>query len=347
MLANLLAVVVLLGSFAFYMAAFFVPEVHRRSDFFWSGVGLFYGVMLWFCAGQITGAVLLGQIAAVALLTWLGWQTLLMRRKTTPLAQQTPIRSVFQQQIVPQRLEPFTHRRPTAPEYEFVEDGMVATIDGPSSDTAEQRPTTPAPDIRLGSLADNRTMTTATADELRRSHRDQPMVVNAAMPNQPETLLEQPDSSQPTAGQSQVNAPIQAQTHSAEAPGFMAKVGILLSWIKEVMVASTKPKPSRPIIEIPPRPPSIPKSAADLNSNETLDQPTSLLDFSRDPTPYPASLTEPVESDEENASVPEGTSSSAQAQDTSLETASQREIDQSSHQADEKAANWPEDEFCN
>lgn len=41
MLANVLALVVGLGSLAIYIAAFFFPEIHRKNDFIWSGVGLF------------------------------------------------------------------------------------------------------------------------------------------------------------------------------------------------------------------------------------------------------------------------------------------------------------------
>lgn len=91
MLAYILALAVGLGSFSIYMAAFFFPEVHRKSDFAWSGVGLFYALVLWACAGRITGALLLGQIAGVALLGSFGWQTLVLRRQVTPVAQQTPI----------------------------------------------------------------------------------------------------------------------------------------------------------------------------------------------------------------------------------------------------------------
>ncbi|MDB9526170.1 Ycf66 family protein [Oscillatoria sp. CS-180] len=91
MLAYVLAIVIAIGSFSFYMAAFFVPEIHRRQDFFWSGLGLFYAVVLWFCAGRITGAVLLGQTASVALLGWLGWQTLTLRRDLTPETVRTPV----------------------------------------------------------------------------------------------------------------------------------------------------------------------------------------------------------------------------------------------------------------
>ncbi len=91
MLAYILALAVGLGSFSIYMAAFFFPEVHRKSDFSWSGVGLFYALILWACAGRITGALLLGQMAGVALLGWFAWETLTLRRLVTPVAQQTPM----------------------------------------------------------------------------------------------------------------------------------------------------------------------------------------------------------------------------------------------------------------
>ena len=91
MLAYILALAVGLGSFSIYMAAFFFPEVHRKSDFTWSGVGLFYALILWACAGRITGALLLGQMAGVAMLGWFAWETLTLRRLVTPVAQQTPI----------------------------------------------------------------------------------------------------------------------------------------------------------------------------------------------------------------------------------------------------------------
>lgn len=93
MLAYILALAVGLGSLGVYLAAFFLPEVHRKSDFYWSGIGLFYALMLWVCAGRITGGVLVGQIAGVALLGWFGWQTLTLRRELTPVAQQTDLPS--------------------------------------------------------------------------------------------------------------------------------------------------------------------------------------------------------------------------------------------------------------
>jgi hypothetical protein len=89
MLTYILALVVGLGSFALYMTAFFFPELHRKGDFIWSGIGMFYALVLWVCAGRITGGVLLGQIASVALLGWFAWQTLILRRALTPLEQRT------------------------------------------------------------------------------------------------------------------------------------------------------------------------------------------------------------------------------------------------------------------
>jgi len=94
MLAYVLALAVGLGSFALYMAAFFFPEVHRKNDFVWSGLGLFYALVLWVCAGRITGGLLLGQVASVALLGWSISQTLQLRRQITPAQQQTELPSV-------------------------------------------------------------------------------------------------------------------------------------------------------------------------------------------------------------------------------------------------------------
>lgn len=93
MLAYVLALAVGLGSLAIYMAAFFFPEIHRKSDFIWSGLGLFYALVLWVCAGRITGGVLLGQVAGVTLLGWSVTQALQLRRELTPLQQQTELPS--------------------------------------------------------------------------------------------------------------------------------------------------------------------------------------------------------------------------------------------------------------
>jgi Mn-dependent DtxR family transcriptional regulator len=81
------------GSLAIYLAAFFFPEIHRKNDFIWSGVGFFYALVLWVFARRITGGLLLGHVASVALLGWSITQTLSLRRQVTPKTQQTPIPS--------------------------------------------------------------------------------------------------------------------------------------------------------------------------------------------------------------------------------------------------------------
>ena len=154
MFAHVLAVLLGLGSLIFYIAAFFYPEVHRRSDVLWGGLGLLYAAVLWFGAEQMTGLVLLGQVVAVALLLGLGWQTLTVRREKTPVYQQTPIvltpevvggwaksklnelrivpdenvrpvwlerRAIEGSAVLSARLDP---RRRPAYDYEFVEDGV-------------------------------------------------------------------------------------------------------------------------------------------------------------------------------------------------------------------------------
>jgi hypothetical protein len=83
MLAHILAVLVGSGSFVLYVVALFSPTVRRKNDSIWGGVGVFYSLVLWFSSEQVTGFVLLGQTASVALLGWLGWQTLQMRRQLT------------------------------------------------------------------------------------------------------------------------------------------------------------------------------------------------------------------------------------------------------------------------
>lgn len=105
MLAYILALAVGIGSLAIYLSAFFFPEIHRKNDFIWSGIGLFYALVLWIFAPRITGGLLLGHIASVALLWWFGWQTISLRRQLTPEAQQTQIpspelvRTSIQQQV--------------------------------------------------------------------------------------------------------------------------------------------------------------------------------------------------------------------------------------------------------
>jgi hypothetical protein len=72
--------VVGLSSLYLLTTAFIAPDRHRQDDFLWSAVGLFYALVLWLCAGRITGAILLGQAAAAILFIAFAWQTLKLRQ---------------------------------------------------------------------------------------------------------------------------------------------------------------------------------------------------------------------------------------------------------------------------
>ena len=79
MLAFILAIAVGIASLFFFFSAFFAPKLHRKDDFLWSGVGLFYAATLWICSQRMTGGVLLGQIAAATLVLSFAWQTVKLR----------------------------------------------------------------------------------------------------------------------------------------------------------------------------------------------------------------------------------------------------------------------------
>lgn len=80
MLAHILAIAVGLSSLVLFLTAFSMTEIHEKNDFLWSGVGLFYALVLWFCASRITGSVLLGQVAAVTLVLSFNWQNIKLRK---------------------------------------------------------------------------------------------------------------------------------------------------------------------------------------------------------------------------------------------------------------------------
>lgn len=80
MLPYILAIVVGLSSLYLLTTAFIAPDRHRQDDFLWSAVGLFYALVLWLCAERITGAILLGQVAAAILFIAFAWQTLKLRQ---------------------------------------------------------------------------------------------------------------------------------------------------------------------------------------------------------------------------------------------------------------------------
>lgn len=83
MLAYFLATVMAIISLILYLNAFISPKIHRQDDFLWSGLGLFYALTLWVCAGRITGAVLLGQLAIIAVAIAFMWENRQLRKNIT------------------------------------------------------------------------------------------------------------------------------------------------------------------------------------------------------------------------------------------------------------------------
>ncbi|MEM9908128.1 MAG: Ycf66 family protein, partial [Cyanobacteria bacterium P01_D01_bin.44] len=266
MLANLLAIVVGLGSFTFYMAAFFLPEVHRKSDFLWSGIGLFYALVLWFCAGQMTGAVLLGQSAAVSLVLWLGWQTLLLRRATTPSAQQTPVRIARGGGGRP-RLESSPRGRIDL-EYEFVEDAS-----GSNRPSAQREADFSEPPEVLPQIPPVEVVPAAMADDIEAASHG---IGSDGMIGK-DAIAPSTDSASPSVSPNVSDSKSLDERQPATSFNPFKKVLILAGWLKELVTDFRKPKPAKPMIELPPRPRSIPKADnADVNINNiNIDKPES------------------------------------------------------------------------
>ncbi len=84
MLTYVLVWIITLGSLGLYLAAYLFPEVHRKNDFLWGGVGLFYALILWANAKTMPSGLLMGQIASVSLIIWLGQETLRQRQRLAP-----------------------------------------------------------------------------------------------------------------------------------------------------------------------------------------------------------------------------------------------------------------------
>jgi hypothetical protein len=147
MLAYILALAVGIGSLAIYLAAFFFPEIHRKNDFIWSGIGLFYALVLWVFSPRITGGLLLGHIASVALLWWFGWQTLTLRRQVTPQVQQTPVPST---EAVQTSIQEQVNKLSLPERLSQLQQGISSTFSGVKDKVQQistpKTPTTPKPE---------------------------------------------------------------------------------------------------------------------------------------------------------------------------------------------------------
>ena len=156
MLSYALAIAVAISSLVLFSTAFLMSDLHRQDDFLWSGVGLFYALVLWYCAKNITGAVLLGQFAATALLVSYNWQTLklrkaianpakaaeinnfsvlqsitgLLKRNKSQVKSATPAKTPTKPQVTEEEIAiPETTSQPTTDEEVFKEEKVLKTTD--------------------------------------------------------------------------------------------------------------------------------------------------------------------------------------------------------------------------
>ncbi|MBD1876479.1 hypothetical protein H6F75_23610 [Nodosilinea sp. FACHB-131] len=276
---HVLAIAVWLGSLSLYGAAFFFPEVHRRHDFFWSGVGAFYGLVLWFSAVQTSPTELLGHLASVVLLGWLGWQTLSLRRKRTPLDLQTPVTrdswSTFGHQLKQWtvgllRGTPLSRWLPEAEDGRLPGDPAIAISE-----------------IRASSLKDvdyefvdelapgpRRPSSPGTMASESVGHIPEPFVLEPVKaPSSPPVKAArwsktgpvgpspQPRASQTVpAAQNSQKSPKTPQVKTKQKPSTIGgRLAGLKAWVGDVVKAKTSPKPKRAVIEIPPRPSPLAK----------------------------------------------------------------------------------------
>lgn len=295
MLAYPLAIIIAIGSFCYYMAAFFVPEIHRRQDFFWSGVGMFYALVLWECAGRITGAVLLGQIASVTLLGWLGWQTLELRRALTPELVRTPVSWAKVGQWwsqTGQALRKYLQAGSWGAALQAIGSDIRAAIAQTRDRIAGPRPQKPAAatlptrrspayefetDTGQGESvpAEFSPITTQPRPGVSGSvPRASQIVPGSSAPAHPAPIRIAPESADIPATQAlsrpepSPRSPITAasNTQPGPAPSTQANVPKRSTpppdgWFVNIVKRLRKPKPKRAVIEIPPRPPSIPRAS--------------------------------------------------------------------------------------
>ncbi len=287
MLSQILAVVVGLGSVALYLAAFFFPEVHRRHDFFWSGVGLFYALVLWFCAGQVTATEWLGHGASVSLLGWLGWQTLTLRRKRTPVTLQTPYTEDSwpnfwrELQTLTQDVLRQTPLRRWLP--------STAAVSQPNQQAG----------LRASSLKD---VGYEFLDDVEPAEESAPKLSSSAellrpvqLANRAEKLargnLSTRPATQPRPQPGSTNRP--TKPSSPPKPVTWWQRGqVMVTWTGDLFRSMTAPKAKKPVIEIPPREPSLqPKSPAGVNlphpsqTTNSANPPPAVPDDWLDPPP--------------------------------------------------------------
>ncbi len=323
MLAHILATAVGVGSVGLYLAAFFFPEVHRKHDFFWSGMGCFYALVLWLDAGEISTTNLLGHGAGISLMGWFAWQTLSLRRKRTPRDLQTPLTDeswqVFRKEMLSlgsnwlKRLpilgdwfpktgtgqikeavqgEGFRASALKQVDYEFVDDLPLESSDAPKDKPGGVQ--IPSPQVNsIPTRNDRKLSQKATASSSGEGTRTGPQ------PRQkPQTLLK--------------------------------KGAVLKDWLLEVITTATKPRPKKPVIIIPPREPA---------TNPDSSQPITNLASSQAP--------EPAAVEQINGADGSGVTPNSQEVDMSTQDIATRPTEPSESPSSPMGSSQPDDEIQN
>jgi Ycf66 protein N-terminus len=227
MLGYLLAVLVGTGSVGLYVAAFFFPAIHRKSDFIWGGVGLFYALALWIYDKELSGGILVGQVASVALLGWFGWQTIRLRQlvpidwQTAPPISKKPEWTRTKTATSPETTET---QQPTSKKTSSVR-AATPTNERHSSPTPPASTSTPKHTVERGSIAPKSTPKSATGNPVVRGEdRTAPATPPSAKANIPDSKIEpdeaawirlevkpSPDSASPVRSVRQSTPPVPPQ----------------------------------------------------------------------------------------------------------------------------------------
>jgi hypothetical protein len=91
MLHSLLAWTMGLGSLGLFASGFFLPEIRRKNDLIWSGIGLFYALVMAVDSGWLRGGMVIEELASVILIVWFVLQILYHRRLSTSPEKLTPL----------------------------------------------------------------------------------------------------------------------------------------------------------------------------------------------------------------------------------------------------------------
>ena len=237
MLVYLLAIASGSGSLALFLTAFFVPEIHRKGDFLWSGIGLFYALVLWVLASQINGGLLLGETAGVAVLLWAILQVLQTRWKSVPIEQRSApsvelvnkIEKVFSEEAL-QKLQAQT----TA---------IAAKFDR-SKTSKTSKPEVPAPEIPVSEVISEvipKVTVEVSSETIPETIPETTAKVPAPEPNPPESNLPEPNP--PESNSPESNLPVEVQYSSPDiAPE-------PFSSSPEIVVSSESPAPTVESIE--------------------------------------------------------------------------------------------------